>query len=60
MEEIKLRASELTPRELIKQYKHQVENVDGGDGDWCITMLINNSLVFIKYLNNTLIRCVSK
>ena len=60
MEEIRDKASELTPMELIKQYKHKVENVDGGDGDWCITMFINNSFVFIKYLNDKLVRCVSK
>ncbi len=50
VEEVYRQAQNMSPYQLINAYKNNVENVDGGDGDFTITMLINRTLMFIKYL----------
>ena len=54
VEEVYRQAQSMSPYQLINAYKSNVENVDGGDGDFTITMLINRTLMFIKYLGGNL------
>ena len=43
VEEVYRQAQSMSPYQLISASKNNVEKVDGGDGDYTITMLINRT-----------------
>jgi len=55
LEEIIRDTKTMTPYQLMSAYKNNIENIDGGDGDWNISLFINNTFLFLKYLGGKLI-----